>query len=96
MRKILIVDDSAVVRDRLKRLLARREGGEVLAEAGEAKHGRESAGRLKPDVILDVQAYPEIRQRRLTAGADYFFDKSADYQDLVLVFSDIQHGTSAH
>ena len=125
MRKILIVDDSAVVRERLKQLLTRLKGVEVLTEAGAAKSGRKFAAKLKPEVvIMDVQmrdgrglelirdlkrsrpapsiivltneAYPEIRNRCLTAGADYFFDKSGDYQELVSVLSDIQHGTSAH
>ncbi|MGQ0525785.1 MAG: response regulator [Betaproteobacteria bacterium] len=123
MRKILIVDDSAVIRERLKQLLGGLKGVEVLP-AGEARRGRELAGRLKPDVIImDVQtrdgrgmemiqdlkrshpvpsiivltneAYPEIRNRCLTAGADYFFDKSGDYRELGSVLSDIQLGASA-
>lgn len=119
MRRILIVDDSAVVRERLIELLARFEGMEVVGQAGSAEHGRELTARLKPDVIvIDVQmrkgggigllhdikqmrpppqvivltneAYPEIRSRCLDAGADYFFDKSTEYQQMVAVLSGTQ------
>lgn len=113
MSKILIVDDSAVVRDRLKQLLA-GIGGLEIAEAAHAEHGKSLARKFKPDaIIIDVQlrngrgiellqemkridpasrvivltneAYPEIRNRCLAAGADYFFDKSTEYQEMVAV-----------
>ena len=114
MSKILIVDDSALVRGRLAQLLAALPEMEVVGEARDAKGGRELTGKLKPDVmIIDVQmrngggidllqdikrmnpapqlivltneAYPEIRNRCLDAGADYFFDKSTEYQEMVSV-----------
>ncbi|HET6492312.1 MAG TPA: response regulator transcription factor [Burkholderiales bacterium] len=112
MRKILIVDDSAVVRGRLTQLLAALPEMEIVGEAQDAKGGRELSGKLKPDVIIiDVQmrggidllqhikrmdsaphvivstneAYPEIRNRCLAAGADYFFDKSTEYEEMVAV-----------
>jgi DNA-binding NarL/FixJ family response regulator len=114
MRKILIVDDSAVVRGRLTQLLAALPEMEIVGEAQDAKGGRELSGKLKPDVIIiDVQmrngggidllqhikrmdpapheivstneAYPEIRNRCLAVGADYFFDKSTEYEEMVAV-----------
>jgi DNA-binding NarL/FixJ family response regulator len=114
MRKILIVDDSAVVRGRLTQLLAALPEMEIVGEAQDAKGGRELRGKLKPYVlIIDVQmrngggidllqhikrmdpaphvivstneAYPEIRNRCLAAGADYFFDKSTEYEEMVAV-----------
>lgn len=117
MRKVLIVDDSAVVRERLKQLLAEIEGLQVAAEAARAEEGGALARRLKPDVvIIDVrmrngagirslhvmkhidpppriivltnEAYPEIRNRCLAEGADYFFDKSTEYQEMMAVLSD--------
>lgn len=125
MRKILIVDDSAVVRERLKQLLVRLQGVEVVAEAGVVESGRKLTKKLKPDVIIiDVQmrdgrgirflqevkrgdpapsvivltneAYPEIRSRCLAAGADYFFDKSTEYQQMVSVLSRMRPRSSAH
>lgn len=118
MNKILIVDDAAVVRDRLKQLLAAIQGLEVIAEAGNPERGRTLVRKLKPAaVIIDVQlrsgrgiellremkrvvpapriivltneAYPEIRNRCLAAGADYFFDKSTEYQQVVAVVSEM-------
>lgn len=125
MRKILIVDDSAVVRERLKELLTGLQGDETVVEAGQAESGRELTRKLKPDVIIiDVQmrsgrgiellqdmkqvdptpriivltneAYPEIRSRCLAAGADYFFDKSTEYQQMVSMLDDISLRPGAH
>jgi DNA-binding NarL/FixJ family response regulator len=125
MRKILIVDDSAVVRDRLIQLLSGLQEMEIAGEAGDAERGRELMKKLKPDVIIiDVQmrngggidllqdmkrmepasrvivltneAYPEIRNRCLDAGADYFFDKSTEYQEMVTVLGGIPLRSGAH
>lgn len=118
MSKVLIVDDSAVVRVRLKQLLAGIQGVEISAEAAQAEEGGALARQLKPDVvIIDVhmrngagirslqemkhidpppriivltnEAYPEIRNRCIAEGADYFFDKSTEYQEMVAVLSDM-------
>lgn len=125
MSKILIVDDSAVVRDRLVQLLAGLQEMEIVGEAGDAERGRELTRKLKPDVIIiDVQmrnggginllqnikqmdpaphvivltneAYPEIRSRCLDAGADYFFDKSTEYQEMVTVLSGAPLRSGSH
>ena len=118
MRRILIVDDSAVVRERLIELLAGLEGMAVLGQAVDADNVRELTRKLQPDVIIvDVQmrkgrginllrevkrmdpapqvivltneAYPEIRSRCLASGADYFFDKSTEYHQMVAVLSGV-------
>lgn len=120
MRKILIVDDSAVVRERLIQLLADLQGMEIVGQAEDADGGKELAKKLKPDiVVLDVQmrkgggigllrdikriepaprvivltneAYPEIRNSCLDRGADYFFDKSTEYQEMVAVLTGMFH-----
>jgi DNA-binding NarL/FixJ family response regulator len=125
MSKILIVDDSAVVRDRLVQLLAGLQEMEIVGEAEDAERGRELTRKLKPDVIiLDVQmrngggiellknikqmnptshvivltneAYPEIRNRCLDAGADYFFDKSTEYHEMVTVLSGAPLRSGSH
>jgi DNA-binding NarL/FixJ family response regulator len=125
MSKILIVDDSAVVRGRLVQLLAGLQKMEIVGEAEDAERGRELTRKLKPDVIiLDVQmrngggiallqnikqmdptshvivltneAYPEIRNRCLDAGADYFFDKSTEYHEMVAVLSGTTLRSGSH
>ncbi|HEX7116139.1 MAG TPA: LytTR family DNA-binding domain-containing protein [Steroidobacter sp.] len=50
--KLLIVDDEAPARDRLRRLLAEIEGCEVLAEAETGEEALARCGELKPDVVL--------------------------------------------
>jgi DNA-binding NarL/FixJ family response regulator len=54
--KVLIVDDSAIVRVRLADLLAEVEGIEVVAQAEDALQAFELVKKLKPDVaIVDVR-----------------------------------------
>jgi two-component system response regulator DevR len=54
--RILVVDDHEVVRQGLVALLDRRQGFEVVAEAGTAAEAVEQARRHEPDiVVLDVR-----------------------------------------
>lgn len=54
--RILIADDSIVVRERLIGLLSDIQGLEVIGQAGDAAEARGLAERLKPDVaILDLR-----------------------------------------
>ena len=54
--KILIADDSLVVRDRLVALLTEVRGVEVVAQAKDATEATNLATELRPDVaILDVR-----------------------------------------
>ena len=54
--RLLIVDDHEVVRQGLVALLARREGFQVVAEAGTVAEAVEQASRFKPDiVVMDVR-----------------------------------------
>src|ERR1700675_3721277 len=71
--RLLIVDDHEVVRQGLVALLDRRQGFEVVAEAGTAAEAVEQARRYEPDiVIMDVrlpdgsgaEACREIRAER--------------------------------
>lgn len=50
--KILIVDDEAPARDRLRRLLDNSDEHEIVGEAGNGKQALEIAGKSKPDVVL--------------------------------------------
>jgi DNA-binding NarL/FixJ family response regulator len=49
---ILIVDDSAVVRQTLRQTLEWQKGWEVCGEAANGRDGIEMAQRLKPDLVL--------------------------------------------
>jgi len=54
--RLLIVDDHEVVRQGLVALLDRREGFQVVAEAGTVAEAIEQADRVEPDlVIMDVR-----------------------------------------
>ncbi len=112
--RVLIADNSALVRERLTYLLADLKGVEITGQARDALEVRSLAKRLKPDVaILDLRmpkggetdllfdvkkvhpsakvivltndAYPEIRNKCFDEGADYFFDKSTEFQKVVSV-----------
>jgi two-component system response regulator DevR len=84
--RLLIVDDHEVVRQGLVALLDRREGFQVVAEAGNVAESIEMAERFRPDlVIMDVRLpdgsgieacreiraeHPEIRIVMLTSYPD--------------------------
>jgi two-component system response regulator DevR len=54
--RLLVVDDHEVVREGLVALLGRREGFQVVAEAGTVADAIEAARRHKPDiVVMDVR-----------------------------------------
>lgn len=58
--RLLIVDDEAPARARLRRLLAGIDGAEVVGEAADGEQALEMAERLQPDaLLLDVQM-PEL------------------------------------
>ena len=56
MTKVLIVDDSRLVRLTIKTILARAEGIEVVGEAENGREGVDMARDLNPDVVtLDIE-----------------------------------------
>lgn len=52
MIRVLIVDDEAPARERLKRLLRELEGAEVVGEAGDGKAALAACAQLQPDLML--------------------------------------------
>jgi two-component system OmpR family response regulator len=42
-------------------------------------------GPCAPLIIVGLTNFPAYRQKSLEAGADYFFDKSAEYDQLLLL-----------
>jgi len=58
--RVMIVDDEPVARQRVRRLVAREPGVEVVAECGTGREAVEGVQELKPDLlVLDVQM-PEL------------------------------------
>src|SRR5512146_1868974 len=110
--KVFVVDDSVVIRQRLKRLLAEVPDLEVVGEAGDAQVAVAAILAQRPDIVLldlhllngngiDVlrrlkqervapavmiltdYPYPEYRRLCLDAGADFFFIKSTEFDQVV-------------
>ncbi len=110
--KVFLVDDSLVIRQRLKRLLAELEEVQVIGEAGEVQQATDAILEQKPDVVLlDIHLfngngidvlerlkrekpapavviltnypYPQYRQKCMDAGADFFFVKSTEFDQVV-------------
>ncbi len=71
--RVLIVDDHEVVREGLRTLLTRRDGMEVVGQAGSVQEAITEAAKMKPDVIVmdvrlpdgsGIEACREIREAR--------------------------------
>jgi DNA-binding NarL/FixJ family response regulator len=113
--KVFIVDDSALVRERVVAMLAELDDVQVVGQAQDVGEATDSIHRLKPDaVILDIRMpggngidvlqhikrdqptlkvimltnypYPQYRKKCLEAGADFFFDKSTEFDQITRVF----------
>ena len=109
--KVLIVDDSSLLRERLKDALSEIDGIEIIGEAQDKYEAINSIGKLNPDVvILDIRMpkgngfevlhnvkkdrpscvviiftnypYPQYRKKCMEAGADFFFDKSMEFEKI--------------
>ncbi len=112
--KVLIVDDSILLRERLTAMISELPGIKVIGQAENAENAISSIRILKPDVtILDIRMpggsgfevlenikrdkwtplmivltsypYPQYRKKCLDSGADYFFDKSTEFQKVIEV-----------
>ncbi len=106
--RVFIVDDSAIVRERLVAMFSELIDIELIGQAQHARGAAESIRKLKPDlVILDIRLgggsgidvlqdikqdkaapmvmiltnypYPQYRKKCADAGADFFFDKSTEF-----------------
>jgi DNA-binding NarL/FixJ family response regulator len=116
--KILIADDSELLRDRIKESLKDINEIEIV---GEAKNGIEAINIIKeqkPDfILLDLRmpelngfevlkkikengykpkvciytnyAYTQYKKRCISEGADYFFDKNSDFQEVKNLISEL-------
>ena len=57
---ILIIDDSAVIRRALRRLVASKPGWIICGEALDGKDGIQKAQQLKPDAIILDLSMPQL------------------------------------
>jgi DNA-binding NarL/FixJ family response regulator len=111
--KVVIVDDSAAVRERLAIMISDLPGFEVSGQAEDVQEGIRLIRELKPDVVLlDIRMredsgfnvlkyirngiqpkplvvvitnypYPQYQKKCLENGADYFLDKSSEFEKIV-------------
>jgi DNA-binding NarL/FixJ family response regulator len=121
--RVLIVDDSEAVRERIKMLISELTMVEMIGEAENARQAIEHIRQQAPDVvILDIRMpggngidvlreidkkdrlpviimltnypYPQYRRKCMDAGADFFFDKSREFEKVVEVLSGCMQQTS--
>jgi DNA-binding NarL/FixJ family response regulator len=122
--KVFIVDDSALVRERIITMISEHPGIEIIGQAKNAQEGINSILKLKPDVvILDIRMpggngievlenikknssaptiiiltnypYPQYRKKCMEAGADYFFDKSTEFNKIIEVIKKLIQESNA-
>lgn len=110
--KILIVDDSALLRERLRESLLLINDLEIVGEATNGMEALQIIDDTNPDfIILDIRMpdmngfavldklkkqgnkslicvftnyrYQQYKQKCKEAGADYFFDKNQDFNEVI-------------
>jgi len=116
--KILIADDSQLIRERIKESIKDIENVEIVAEAKNGTEAFDLINKLNPDfVLLDIRMpelngievlkklkmneikskvciltnypYTQYKMKSIEAGADYFFDKSQDFEVLKSLINDL-------
>ena len=121
--KVLIVDDSAIVRERLKAMLTEIKELEKISQAKDSREAIRCFKKLNPEVvILDIRIpgvsgidllqkmkksnqpplvivltnypYPQYRRKCIEAGADFFFDKSNEFNKVIEVLNQLSQNQS--
>ncbi len=122
--KVLIVDDSELVRERLKDMISETTEVESVSQAKDLLEAITSFHKLNPEVvILDIRMpggsgidmlqklkkskqapvviiltsypYPQYRRRCIETGADFFFDKSTEFDKVPEVLKQLSHNQSS-
>ena len=112
--KVLVVDDSGIVRERLKEMLSEVSTVETVSEAKDRLEAISLLQKLKPDVmVVDIEmpggngidllvdikkqrkpplvivltnlSDPQYRKKCMDVGADFFFDKSIEFDKVAEV-----------
>ena len=116
--KIVIADDSEMLRERIKNSLDDIEGVEIVGEAANGNEAIKIIQEKNPDfVILDIRMpelngievlkklkeskskpiiciftnypYSQYKQKCMEEGAEYFFDKNVNFQEIKNVIKEI-------
>jgi len=116
--KVVIVDHSAIIRERLEAMLSEVPQVETIGQAEDQLEAQKLVRKLNPEVvILDIsmpggsgigllreikkgqqpplvivltdQSYPLYRKKCLDAGADFFFDKSTEFDKVAEVLKQL-------
>jgi DNA-binding NarL/FixJ family response regulator len=99
--KILLVDDHEVVREGLRTLLGKREGFQIVGQAGTVAEAIQEAERTRPDVVVmdvrlpdgsGIEACREIREARPETKVVIL----TSYADDDAVFASILAGASGY
>jgi len=114
MVKVLVVDDSAIVRKRVKGMVSEVSTVETVSEAKDRLEAIDLLHKLKPDVmVVDIEmpggngidllvdvkkqrkpplvivltnlSDPQYRKKCMDVGADFFFDKSIEFDKVAEV-----------
>jgi DNA-binding NarL/FixJ family response regulator len=116
--KILLVDDSTIVRERLKAMISEVPKVETVSQAKDQVEAMELLNNLNPEVVvLDIQmpggsgidllrklkrrkqpplaivltnlSDSQYRKKCMDAGADFFFDKSSEFERVTAVLKEL-------
>lgn len=99
--RILLVDDHEVVREGLRALLSRREGYQIVGQAGSVAEAIAEADRTHPDIVVmdvrlpdgsGIEACREIRERMPETNVIIL----TSYADDDAVFASILAGASGY
>jgi DNA-binding NarL/FixJ family response regulator len=123
LMRIVIIDDSILIRERLSQMLSELEEIEIVAEEQDEIEAIECIRKLKPDVvILDIRlrkgsginvmreikkdkpspaviiltSYPNnfYRMKCLSAGAEFFLDKSTEFEKIPVILKEMASSLS--
>jgi two-component system invasion response regulator UvrY len=92
MIHILIVDDHAVVRDGVQRLVDEQFGAAVFGEASTAQEALQQLRPQLPVLILSMHAEDQYARRAFKAGAAGYITKDSSRAELITALNKVIHG----
>ncbi len=123
--KVVLVEDSALLRERLVQTIASIDGISLVGYAETAPDAIELIKERQPDaIVLDIRlrqgtglqvlqavkttgqlpwvivltnfAFPQYRKKYLDSGADYFLDKSNEFDQISVVLKELMDKEDRH